>query len=404
MSQIVKHRKSNILDKVPNQSGMTYGEIFVNYASGNGKSFLATKKTDNTVAQFMEKSYNDATYSTKAEASEYAAVALANAKNYTNNVSGNIETTINNVSASIISYVSNGYSTTGALATANSKISALSGVVSSIAETYATKNEFQSFSASVLSEIENDEYTTSLALTTLNQNFDSLSSTVYTEINGLSADITTANSKISALSGVVSSIAETYATKNEFQSFSASVLSEIENDEYTTSLALTTLNQNFDSLSSTVYTEINGLSADITTANSKISALSGVVSSIAETYATKNEFQSFSASVLSEIENDEYTTSLALTTLNQNFDSLSSTVYTEINELSADITTANSKISELSGTVSSFTLIYPTKAEASEYAAAALANAYSDIIYLSGVINTLVSQISNIENILSAQT
>ena len=256
MSQIVKHRKSNILDKVPNQSGMTYGEIFVNYASGNGKSFLATKKTDNTVAQFMEKSYNDATYSTKAEASEYAAVALANAKNYTNNVSGNIETTINNVSASIISYVSNGYSTTGALATANSKISALSGVVSSIAETYATKNEFQSFSASVLSEIENDEYTTSLALTTLNQNFDSLSSTVYTEIN----------------------------------------------------------------------------------------------------------------------------------------------------ELSADITTANSKISELSGTVSSFTLIYPTKAEASEYAAAALANAYSDIIYLSGVINTLVSQISNIENILSAQT
>ena len=330
MSQIVKHRKSNILDKVPNQSGMTYGEIFVNYASGNGKSFLATKKTDNTVAQFMEKSYNDATYSTKAEASEYAAVALANAKNYTNNVSGNIETTINNVSASIISYVSNGYSTTGALATANSKISALSGVVSSIAETYATKNEFQSFSASVLSEIENDEYTTSLALTTLNQNFDSLSSTVYTEINGLSADITTANSKISALSGVVSSIAETYATKNEFQSFSASVLSEIENDEYTTSLALTTLNQNFDSLSSTVYTEIN--------------------------------------------------------------------------ELSADITTANSKISELSGTVSSFTLIYPTKAEASEYAAAALANAYSDIIYLSGVINTLVSQISNIENILSAQT
>ena len=37
---IIKHRKSAIPNKVPATSGMTFGEIFVNYASGDGKSFL----------------------------------------------------------------------------------------------------------------------------------------------------------------------------------------------------------------------------------------------------------------------------------------------------------------------------------------------------------------------------
>ena len=63
---IVRHRKSEIPGKIPSYSGMTFGEIFVNYASGTGKSFLATLKNDNkSVAQFMEKSYNDSVYANK---------------------------------------------------------------------------------------------------------------------------------------------------------------------------------------------------------------------------------------------------------------------------------------------------------------------------------------------------
>ena len=61
-----KTRKSAIPGKIPSYSGMTFGEIFVNYASGTGKSFLATLKNDNkSVAQFMEKSYNDSVYANK---------------------------------------------------------------------------------------------------------------------------------------------------------------------------------------------------------------------------------------------------------------------------------------------------------------------------------------------------
>ena len=57
---IIKHRKSAIPGRIPTASVMSFGEIMVNYASGAGKSFLATLKNDNkSVAPFMEKSYND---------------------------------------------------------------------------------------------------------------------------------------------------------------------------------------------------------------------------------------------------------------------------------------------------------------------------------------------------------
>ena len=63
---IVRHRKSAVPGKIPSASGMTFGEIWVNYASGTGKSFLATLKNDKkSVAQFMEKSYNDSVYANK---------------------------------------------------------------------------------------------------------------------------------------------------------------------------------------------------------------------------------------------------------------------------------------------------------------------------------------------------
>ena len=75
---IVKHRKSAIPGKIPSASGMSYGEIWVNYASGTGKSFLATLKNDKKVAQFMEKEYNDSAY---ASADDFDALSNEAVKN-----------------------------------------------------------------------------------------------------------------------------------------------------------------------------------------------------------------------------------------------------------------------------------------------------------------------------------
>lgn len=59
MSQKVILKKSNQIDKIPSATTMEYGEVYVNYASGSGKSFLATRKSDDSIARFMEKSYVD---------------------------------------------------------------------------------------------------------------------------------------------------------------------------------------------------------------------------------------------------------------------------------------------------------------------------------------------------------
>lgn len=61
MGQVLLKR-SKIPNRIPSASGMSYGEVMVNYASGTGTAFLATKKYDGKVAQFMEKGYNDAAY------------------------------------------------------------------------------------------------------------------------------------------------------------------------------------------------------------------------------------------------------------------------------------------------------------------------------------------------------
>ena len=54
MGQKVKLPKSNVIGKTPNDSTMEFGELYVNYASGTGNSFLVTKKNDGSLAKFPE--------------------------------------------------------------------------------------------------------------------------------------------------------------------------------------------------------------------------------------------------------------------------------------------------------------------------------------------------------------
>ena len=82
MSQKVILKKSNVPDKTPTASTMEFGEVYVNYASGAGKSFLATKKHDGSVAKFMEKEYIENTYATSANTYKSITGASANVGTY----------------------------------------------------------------------------------------------------------------------------------------------------------------------------------------------------------------------------------------------------------------------------------------------------------------------------------
>ena len=57
MAQGVLHKRSSVLDKKPTAEQLEVGEISVNYAEGDGSSFLAVKKSDDTIATFHEDDY-----------------------------------------------------------------------------------------------------------------------------------------------------------------------------------------------------------------------------------------------------------------------------------------------------------------------------------------------------------
>ena len=57
MVQQILHKRSPVLGKKPNAEQIGVGEICVNYASGDGSSFLAIKKEDDSIATFHEDDY-----------------------------------------------------------------------------------------------------------------------------------------------------------------------------------------------------------------------------------------------------------------------------------------------------------------------------------------------------------
>ena len=88
MAQKVYLKKSSVIDKTPATNNMDFGELGINYASGNGKSFLLTKKYDGSYAKFHEDSYNAATFATKGE--------VSNISSTLNSLTGTVQTISNN--------------------------------------------------------------------------------------------------------------------------------------------------------------------------------------------------------------------------------------------------------------------------------------------------------------------
>lgn len=57
MAQQILHKRSPVLDKKPTAEQIGVGEICINYASGDGCSFLTFKKEDDSIATLHEDDY-----------------------------------------------------------------------------------------------------------------------------------------------------------------------------------------------------------------------------------------------------------------------------------------------------------------------------------------------------------
>ena len=91
----VVHIKSNTLNKKPTTGQIDYGEIAVNYNSGN--TFLAVKDSKNDIKVFTDKTTNDASYAPKSDFNDLKQDVINNEETTSaalNDVKGNI-TTIN---------------------------------------------------------------------------------------------------------------------------------------------------------------------------------------------------------------------------------------------------------------------------------------------------------------------
>ena len=87
----VVHIKSNTLNKKPTTGQIDYGEIAVNYNSGN--TFLAVKDSKNDIKVFTDKTTNDASYAPKSDFNELKQDVINNEQTTSaalNDVKGNI--------------------------------------------------------------------------------------------------------------------------------------------------------------------------------------------------------------------------------------------------------------------------------------------------------------------------
>lgn len=55
----IKFKRSKEIGKIPSVDNLDYGEIAINYSSGEGNAFFSTKKADNTIAMFSDNAHWD---------------------------------------------------------------------------------------------------------------------------------------------------------------------------------------------------------------------------------------------------------------------------------------------------------------------------------------------------------
>ena len=55
----IKFKRSKEIGKIPSVDKLDYGEIAINYSSGEGNAFFSTKKADNTIAMFSDNAHWD---------------------------------------------------------------------------------------------------------------------------------------------------------------------------------------------------------------------------------------------------------------------------------------------------------------------------------------------------------
>ena len=345
-------------------------------------------------------------FATKAEASEYAAVALANSVSYTDSVSGNIEQNFKKYATSAQTH-----GAITALGTridnVNTTINGLSGSVSAFSASVISKYATSANTHSAIAAASGNVYNTATAYTktvsgNIEKNFGkyATSANTHSTFTAVGTRIDNLSSDLNALSGAVSAFNATmigdFATKSEASEYAAAALANAM--DYTDSVS-GNIEQNFGKYATSAQTHgaVTALGTRIDNVNTTINGLSGSVSAFSASVISKYATSANTHNAISTASGNVYKSATAYTKqvsgyIESNFGKYATSANTHAkiesvkSELNNRIDGVSTDVSNLSGSVIAFSGVvrnnYATKAEASQYAAAAYANAmnYTDSV------------------------
>jgi len=229
MAQKVRLKKSAVVDRTPQANSLDFGELTINYASGSGKSFLAHKKYDGSIAKYHEDSYNESKFATKSELGGIQS-SLDNfaTKEMLNTASGNAVTSAYTMAKDYIDSAISGISIGDYLtvASANSVFTGYTERITNIESqlgNYALSATVKTELSAITKTIEEDEYVIAQAFNEHNDRISDLEDVVY-DLGGEFLTIESATSIVSDLGNQVgTAISKAESAFNYTEAVSATV-------------------------------------------------------------------------------------------------------------------------------------------------------------------------------------
>ena len=377
---------SSLRDDISELSGYVETECATTAVTSNLNTRLAKVEQDIPELSASVISIEN-TYATKDEASEYASAALINAKAYTDEVSESVLSTVSatyetieNVSA-LRSRVNTAEQDimflSGAIETISGAVDSMeSDLIEEINEKLSIVYKFRGSKATyeellqVVDPENGDVYNVVEAHGTPGQpdytpagtnyawnasgvtggEWDALGGALDLSIYATSADVETLQSgitintqDIAALSASVMSIEDTYATKIYVDGKIDNVFSSAKTyTDLVSGNVMTAVSATYETIEN-----VNALRSRVSTAEQDIASLSGIVSSITETYATKDEASEYASAALANAKT--YTDEVSESVLS----AVSATYATieNLNTVSSNVSKNTQDIATLSGSV-----------------------------------------------------
>ena len=389
MAQKVLLKKSSVQNKVPYAPGLEFGELAVNYASGTGKAFLATKKYDGSMATFHEDDYNSEIYATKDSVSPIAADVAGIKSNYVTKAQLNTASgaAVNSAYTMAVNYINSAISgmSIGDYLTVDSATSVFNTFESRFGQfalSATVKNEISALTAT----LEDDEYVIAQAL----NDHENRINAIEEQTEGLDGNFLTVESAASVFSTLESNIS---AARNKAESaytyasiISGSVYSKTETDSRiaTAKNAAVTSAYTAAVASANSYTDgkVSTINSDLSKYNTRINlvsaATSAVTKDLADNYWTKTETGNKIASSSANAITSAFNLSVA-----------SANSYTDgkVSTINSDLGKYNTRINLVSAATSAVTKDladnYWTKTETGNKIASSSANAITSAFGLS---------------------